>query len=387
MGSQQQSNGTRSSSTTTTRGASTHSKIPICKYHFNNGHCLNGDACKFRHEYEDEDATRPICRYATSVQGCPLGEMCRFRHDSTDSAVPSREHSVKPAVCRYGSQCRDRETCRFRHEEALKETAPAPAPATAVAANTTAQAPSRGARAEMSSHYSIEELKSLGFSCSKRLPPASAVQAMFLYEMQRQSEVEHLFQAQMFGMARADETTNSTAIRIAKLETELKKTQQKVDVKDVQERPETSKIRFQAQQAKIDDTNTKMKEHGERLQSLAASVQEIRAANAAGIKTTAIETALAESLGGLKDDITDLEGEQDALIAVLKESNDKIAKLEDLVRELTGQIAELSKSASSSPVMVQRLPMRTTNGQSLELAVPRGTGLCNGRENRAPLRQ
>ncbi|KAK5723356.1 hypothetical protein LTR15_005054 [Elasticomyces elasticus] len=384
MDRQQQTNGTRSSSTAT-RGTSAHPKIPICKYHFNNGHCLNGDACKYRHEYEDDDPTRPICRYATSAQGCPLGEMCRFRHDDSGSAVPSREHSAKPAVCRYGSQCRDRETCRFRHEEAVDNAVPTPT--TEAVTKPTAQAPSRGARAEMSSHYSIEELKSLGFSCSKRLPPASAVQAMFLYEMQRQSEVEHLFQAQMFGMARADETTNSTSIRIAKLEAELKKTQQKVDVKEVQERLETSKIRFQAQQAKIDDTNNRMKEHGERLQSLAASVEEIRAANAAGIKTTAIETALAESLGGLKADITDLEGEQDALIAVLKDSNDKIAKLEDLVRELTGQIAELSKSASSSPIMVQRLPMRTTNGQSLELAVPRGTGLCNGRENRAPLRQ
>ncbi|KAK4916001.1 hypothetical protein LTR49_015912 [Elasticomyces elasticus] len=368
MDRQQQTNGTRSSSTTT-GGTSTRSKTPICKYHFNNGHCLNGDACKYRHEYEDDDPTRPICRYATSAQGCPLGEMCRFRHDDSDSAVPSREHSVKPAVCRYGSQCRDRETCRFRHEEGVKGAVPAPT--TEAVTKTTVQAPSRGARAEMSSHYSIEELKSLGFSCSKRLPPASAVQAMFLYEMQRQSEVEHLFQAQMFGMARADETTNSTSSRIAKLEAELKKTQQKVE----------------AQQSKIDATNSKMKEQGERLQSLAASVEEIRAANAAGIKTTAVEIALAESLGGLKADITDLEGEQDALIAVLKESNDKIAKLEDLVRELTGQIAELSKSAASSPVMVQRLPMRTTNGQSLELAVPRGTGLCNGRENRAPLRQ
>ncbi|KAK5682442.1 hypothetical protein LTS10_005570 [Elasticomyces elasticus] len=386
MDRQQQTNGTRSSSTTT-RGTSTHSKTPICKYHFNNGHCLNGDACKYRHEYEDDDPTRSICRYATSAQGCPLGEMCRFRHGNPDSAVPSREHSVKPAVCRYGSQCRDGETCRFRHEEAVKDAAPAPSPATAVAANTTAQAPSRGARAEMSSHYSIEELKSLGFSCSKRLPPASAVQAMFLYEMQRQSEVEHLFQAQTFGMARADETTNSTSIRIAKLEAELKKTQQKVDVKEVQERLETSKIRFQAQQAKIDETNSKMKEHGQRLQSLAATVKEIRAANAAGIKTTAIETALAESLGGLKADIADLEGEQDALIAVLRESNDKIARLEDVVRELSGQLAELSRSASSSPIQVHRLPMRTTNGQSLELAVPRGTGLYHSRENRVPVRQ
>ncbi|KAK4959194.1 hypothetical protein LTR10_003994 [Elasticomyces elasticus] len=330
-------------------------------------------------------ATRPICRYATSAQGCPLGEMCRFRHDDSDSAVPSREYSVKPAVCRYGSQCRDRETCRFRHEEAVKDSVPAPT--TEAVTKTTAQAPSRGARAEMSCHYSIEELKSLGFSCSKRLPPASAVQAMFLYEMQRQSEVEHLFQAQMFGMARADETTNSTSIRIAKLEAELRKTQQKVDVKEVQERLETSKIRFQTQQAKIDDTTTKMKEHGERHQSLAASVEEIRAANAAGIKTTAIETALAESLAGLKADIADLEGEQDALIAVLKESNDKIARLEDLVRELSGQIADMSRSASSSPVQVHRLPMRTTNGQSLELAVPRGTGLYHSRENRVPVRQ
>jgi hypothetical protein len=53
--------------------------------------------------------------------------------------------------------------------------------------------PSNNAPAQMVQTYSINDLQSIGKACRSQLPPASAVQAMFQYELQRQTEVEHLF--------------------------------------------------------------------------------------------------------------------------------------------------------------------------------------------------
>lgn len=40
--------------------------------------------------------------------------------------------------------------------------------------------------------YTGDQLKAIGRTCAEHLPPASAVQAMFMYEMQRQTEAEQL---------------------------------------------------------------------------------------------------------------------------------------------------------------------------------------------------
>ena len=63
----------------------------------------------------------------------------------------------------------------------------------------------------MDRHYSQEDLKGIGELCKNRLPPASAVQAMFLYEMQRETEFESLFQGQMFRLAKAEDDSQSQA--------------------------------------------------------------------------------------------------------------------------------------------------------------------------------
>lgn len=75
--------------------------------------------------------------------------------------------------------------------------------------------------ANMAAKYSPERLKQLRDLCETRLPPASAVQAMFLYELEREKENEKLFHDQMFRLARTEDASNLTAERISQLERKL----------------------------------------------------------------------------------------------------------------------------------------------------------------------
>ncbi|TKA79511.1 hypothetical protein B0A55_02437 [Friedmanniomyces simplex] len=238
----------------------------------------------------------------------------------------------------------------------------------------------------MSTQYTVDELKSLGQLCSDRLPPASAFQAMFLYEMQRQTEVEKLFQAQVFGLARADATANSTSARVQKLEAEMRKLRPQVDASDVQERLTTSKVHFTAQQAKIDACNTQLELQDQRIAALVTSFEALKAVQTVDAHAITAQEALTADMTTVQGDVEALYDERDALINMLNESNSRIQKLEDLVRQLTLQISLSTSPSNASPAMTQRLPVQNTNGQAIELAVPRGTGLSNGKENRLPAR-
>jgi len=72
--------------------------------------------------------------------------------------------------------------------------------------------------ATMATKYSPERLKQLRELCETRLPPASAVQAMFLYELEREKENEKLFHDHMFRIARTEDASNMTEERLTKLE-------------------------------------------------------------------------------------------------------------------------------------------------------------------------
>ena len=126
--------------------------------------------------------------------------------------------------------------------------------------------------------YSVDELKTIGSASSTRLPPASAVQAMFLYEFQRQTEVEALFNAQMFRLARAEDASNATDARLGKVEEDMKDAKKQVAAKDLEERLATSKMRFHAQQNKIDACEQKATLQHKRMDELAASVKQIEEA-------------------------------------------------------------------------------------------------------------
>ena len=70
------------------------------------------------------------------------------------------------------------------------------------------------------------------------------------------------------------------------------------------------------------------------------------------------------------------------LTTIEAKTNDRVKKLEDIVRALT---AQRSLSPSSSPTIL--MPVQTTNGQTLELSVPKGSALPpHKKENRGPVR-
>ncbi|KAK1058239.1 hypothetical protein LTR74_013525 [Friedmanniomyces endolithicus] len=243
------------------------------------------------------------------------------------------------------------------------------------------------APATMGTRYTIDELKSLGRACSNRLPPASAVQAMFLYEMQRQTEIEKLFHSRMFELARAEDQDDSTAIRVQKLEVDLKDLRRHIAGQDLQERLATSLVRFTAQQAKIDACDARTKLQDQRIARLEDTLAKPEAVQPADPNTTLVEEAISNDLTDIRADVEALYDERDALINMHNESNARIQKLEDLVRQLTLQLSLSTSPSNTSPAMVQRLPVQSANGQqAIELAVPRCGGLTNGKENRVPAR-
>lgn len=71
--------------------------------------------------------------------------------------------------------------------------------------------------------YGAEDLVGIGRQCSNRLPPASAVQAMFLYELQRETEAERLFHSQMFRLAKSEDEVAVQSRRFAGMESRMLK--------------------------------------------------------------------------------------------------------------------------------------------------------------------
>ena len=117
-------------------------------------------------------------------------------------------------------------------------------------------------------HYEHNELMAIGKLCGSRLPPASAVQAMFLYEMQRETECEKLFQGQMFRLARTEASANAQHAKMLELEKQIKGATQQVHTKDVEDRLATNRVRMEVQQAKINEQSTRINEQDQRIVSL-----------------------------------------------------------------------------------------------------------------------
>ena len=233
----------------------------------------------------------------------------------------------------------------------------------------------------MSRHYSEDELKGIGKQCGNKLPPASAVQAMFLYEMQRDTELESLFQGQMFFLAEAEDQSQSQEARIIELEEQVKALQTKVAAKDMDERLATSKVRTDALQAKLGQQARRMDSQGERLVLMEVKLDALSLTNKAKNDEPG-SGALARQLESVKADLTsaDLDiqvlfDERDCLVTLLEQAKARITSLEGNVRALTGQCSSRGSNASSatgSPPLTQLLPVKTNNGDLIDLAVPKG---------------
>ena len=201
---------------------------------------------------------------------------------------------------------------------------------------------------------------------------------MFAYELQRQSDVESLFQGSLFRIAQQDEVSSSHESRIAQLERSLRATQAELQLHDIVANLATCKTRVSAQQNLINACAAKLEAHGTRLAEVNREIEGFAAARAEGANLTTKVKELVTELTTSREEVDTLFGERDAMITMLQESGTRISKLEDLVRSLTLQLSMGSASpsnGSSSPAMAQRVPLTFSNGQTVELEIPKGRPL------------
>ena len=213
---------------------------------------------------------------------------------------------------------------------------------------------------------------------------------MFAYELQRQSDVESLFQGSLFRIAQQDEVSSGHESRITELEQSLRATQAELKLHDIVVSLAECKTRVSAQHTLIDSCAAKLEAHGTRLTEVKHEIEGFAAAKAQGADLTTKVKDLVIELTTSREEVDTLFGERDAMITMLQESGVRISKLEDLVRSLTLQLSTGSappSNASSSPVISQRVPLTFCNGQTVELEVPKGrplVGMTREKENRAP---
>ena len=70
--------------------------------------------------------------------------------------------------------------------------------------------------------YSSAELRAIDQRNPSRLPPATVVHGMAMYELQRGAEQERLFHASMFSLAQLKQTSVAQAARTESLERAVK---------------------------------------------------------------------------------------------------------------------------------------------------------------------
>jgi chromosome segregation ATPase len=256
----------------------------------------------------------------------------------------------------------------------------------------------------MGCHYSDLALRDIGQQCAHKLPPASAVQAMFLYEMQRETEAEQLFQGHMFELARVQDEAVVNEARLTKVESHMTSLRRQVMSKDIEERLSTCKVRTDVLQLKTKQQDERMDALNKWVTATTSTVKavdEILHTHAEQVKTmsgtiVAHAAAIADMDAKGKQDQDDVKAsiatnsadiitlttkvdtsdseigvlyeERDVLAARLEAAeniiaasnaqieanNERIAKLEDLVRKLTEQACGSGSSTSSSP-QIQRL--------------------------------
>ena len=265
-------------------------------------------------------------------------------------------------------------------------------------------------------HYTENDLKQIGQQCRNKLPPTSAVQAMFLYEMQRESELEALFHGQLFRLSQTEHQTNSNELRLEQLEGQVKVLEKKVTAKDIEDRLSTPKVRTDILQVQLKGHTERLNGQEARLSSVESNITALEVNNSTAaiesvnmqdleaqrkslaVELTSLSAKLASldqtfatqhdvanqlesletKLTSLDDEVGVLFEERDALVARNEQAVERITKLEDLVRALARQMSSncsCPSSATGSPHPPQLLPVKTNNSDSFQLAVPKGASL------------
>lgn len=266
--------------------------------------------------------------------------------------------------------------------------------------------------------YNPATLKTIGQQCSGSLPPASAVQAMFMYELKRQSEEEKLFHNQMFRLARNEDTATLQQKRIDALEAKVTKLETTDREQELEERLATSKSTqhmlcekvsgcvkrlevlesgMAALQGKVDGALEQQQREQEQEQE---KESERKDSVVGGVGEQMVET--------MKQEIDVLFDDRDGILRMIKDIQDKMVIIEDSLSYLTtraptdgnvplrpttppGQIQRnhppsspvadastndnaMAPTSTSTPDQRISIPLRGTseNHPPAELSVPRG---------------
>ena len=119
--------------------------------------------------------------------------------------------------------------------------------------------------------YNTSSLKEIGARCATKLPPASTVQAMFLYEIQREADVQASFEGLVSDVAKIGNDAHDLDQRISSVETALKEVQSRALSKDIEERIATSKVRADSLASRQNEHFVRLGDHARRLTELEKS--------------------------------------------------------------------------------------------------------------------
>ncbi|SMY21609.1 unnamed protein product [Zymoseptoria tritici ST99CH_1A5] len=226
--------------------------------------------------------------------------------------------------------------------------------------------------------YTGAELNSIGKQCSARLPPTSAVQAMFLYELQRKADDEKFFHSRMFQLRREEEAaalerTKSTQT-IQALEARIKQLEKTSLSRDneAEQRRAKSKSRLRSHQDALDKHMTSINDLCEKLTTLNTDMQALQTAvatQAAEAIPSSVITEHAAAIAEVHTTALNLFEDRDGMITLMTDTRARVTKLEDNVRALTLQNAAVKSPGSMAP---HRLSMATSYGEKFDLAVPKG---------------
>lgn len=246
--------------------------------------------------------------------------------------------------------------------------------------------------------FTPTQLRRIGEVCSKCLPPASTVQAMFMYELQRESEAESLFQDQMFRLAKHDDKSVEQEKRIAALEARLTQVEKAAASKDVEERLATSKVTMKVQQGKIDTCSGQVKDFGIKLSNVQKELEAMRSKqeeaaskpiekdeSGPNVQTMADEIGKSHTRASLVSlaPLTQLDvlfGDRDGILDMVTEVKSRMDTLEGNIRALTAQ-GNIIKTPTVSP---QLIPVQNGNGEVVDLSIPKGKAHVSLKQNRKP---
>lgn len=192
--------------------------------------------------------------------------------------------------------------------------------------------------------------------------------------MQRQTEAEKLFHNLIFENARQEKEGLAQEKRIAQLETRLQHLEKQTLARQLEQRVYKVDLRIDTQEKHLAASSDSIALAEEKLKNLQIQFEEVvkKQEEAASAVATTPEPAF--DLQTMKTEIDVLFDDRDGILEMLKDVKIRLDKLEGSTRSLTLQMSDTA-SVRSSPVLTQRIPAKNTNGDLIDLTIPKGQGL------------